>query len=99
MACATPVPDSEITAGEFEALLATVMLPDKLPAAAGEKITSNVAFCPGERIKPEETPDVANRVPARVTLEIVTLEFPAFESVTGSVLDAPEFSFPKFKLV
>jgi len=85
--------------GEFVALLATVTLPDKLPAATGENVTSNVALCPGARINPAETPLVVSFAPAGVTLEIVTLELPALESVTGRVLDAPEFTFPKFKLL
>jgi hypothetical protein len=41
--CCVPTPDNEIAAGEFVALLATVTLPDKLPAATGENVASNFA--------------------------------------------------------
>jgi hypothetical protein len=51
-----PAPESEIASGEFVALLITVTLPGKLPAARGENVASNVADCPGARIKPAETP-------------------------------------------
>ena len=51
-----PSPEREIVAGEFVALLATVTLPGKLPAVRGENVASNVADCPGARIKPAETP-------------------------------------------
>lgn len=51
-----PPPAREIVAGEFVALLATVTAPDKLPAARGENVASNVADCPGARINPAETP-------------------------------------------
>lgn len=51
-----PAPEREIVDGEFEALLATVTLPVKLPAAAGVNVSSNVADCPGARIIPAETP-------------------------------------------
>lgn len=53
---AVPAPDSEIVAGEFVALLVTVTVPGKLPEARGENVASSVADCPGDRIKPAETP-------------------------------------------
>jgi hypothetical protein len=40
---AAPVPESEIVAGEFEALLATVTLPVMLPVAAGAKVMLRLA--------------------------------------------------------
>jgi len=43
-------------AGELVALLVTVTVPGKTPATRGAKDTSNVADCPGARIKPPETP-------------------------------------------
>jgi hypothetical protein len=51
-----PLPEREIVAGEFVALLVTVILPVKLPMATGLNVASNVADCPGVRIKPAETP-------------------------------------------
>jgi hypothetical protein len=95
----TPVPERVIVAGEFVALLATVTLPVRLPAAAGENVTSSVALCPGARIRPVETPLAVKPGPARVILEIVTFEVPAFESVTPIVLLPPADTVPKLRLV
>jgi hypothetical protein len=53
---ATPFPDKVIIVGEFVALLAAMMLPVTLPAAAGAKVTFNVVVCPGCRVVPEDTP-------------------------------------------
>jgi hypothetical protein len=53
---AAPSPESEIVVGEFVALLVTETVPGKLPEAAGENVASSVADCPGDRIKPAETP-------------------------------------------
>jgi hypothetical protein len=53
---AVPSPASEMVAGEFVALLATATVPGKLPEATGENVASSVADCPGDRIKPTETP-------------------------------------------
>jgi len=39
----TPVPDTETTAGEFVALLATVTVPVTAPAVDGSKVTASVA--------------------------------------------------------
>lgn len=51
-----PSPDSAIVSGEFVALLATLMLPETMPAATGANRASSVADWPGVRIKPAETP-------------------------------------------
>ena len=51
-----PFPEREIVAGELVALLVTVTVPGKTPATSGAKDMSNVADCPGARIKPPETP-------------------------------------------
>jgi hypothetical protein len=95
----TPVPVRVIVAGEFVALLAIVTLPARAPAAAGEYVTSNVAVCPGVRIRPAETPLAVKPAPVRLTLEMVRLELPVLESVTSRVLLAPVDTFPKVRLV
>lgn len=84
--------------GELVALLATVTLPGKLPAAAGENVASRVADCPGVKVKPAETPLAVYRVPETVTFDTVTLEFPAFVKVTLNTLLFPITTFPKLKL-
>ena len=52
----TPVPESEMVSGEFEALLATATLPVTLPAAEGLNVAVKVAVCPGLKMSPVETP-------------------------------------------
>jgi hypothetical protein len=68
--------------GELVALLATETLPVTLPAAAGANVAVKAAVCPGAKMSPEETPLALKPEPDTVTFEIVTLEFPAFVSVT-----------------
>jgi hypothetical protein len=92
-----PEPESEITEGELVALLTTVTVPVRAPVVAGEKVTLRVAFCPGLRIKPAETPLVANLAFEVLTLEIATLEFPAFVKETLKALVAPMETFPKLR--
>src|SRR5690349_7842417 len=48
---------------------------------------------------PAPKPLALNPAPAVVTVEIVTLEFPLFVSVTLEELLAPRFTFPKLRLV
>jgi hypothetical protein len=67
--------------GEFDALLATEILPVTAPVADGVKVAVKVVVCPGVTITPE-APDALKPAPETVTLEIVTFEFPAFVSVT-----------------
>jgi hypothetical protein len=83
--------------GELAALLATEILPVMLPAAAGAKVAVRVAVCAGARISPEETPAALKPAPETVTFETVTLEFPAFVSVTVFVLLLDTFTLPKLK--
>jgi hypothetical protein len=97
-AVCVPAPESEIVIGEFAALLSTVKLPDKLPTATGENVASNVADCPGVRIRPDETPLSAKCPPETLTFETVTLEFPALVTVTLRSPLLPTATFPKLKL-
>lgn len=55
-AWAALLPESEIVLGEFAALLTTVTLPLKFPAASGANVESRFADCPGDKIKPADTP-------------------------------------------
>lgn len=96
---ATPVPESAMTAGEFEALLVTVMPPVTLPAVAGANVALKVAVCPGERMMPESPPPALKPAPATLTLEIVTLEFPAFVSSRLCELLLDTFTSPKARLL
>ena len=82
LGAATPVPDRENEAGEFVALLAMLTLPVTAPAVAGENVTFSTTFWPADRVVPPLTPVTLNPVPVTLTLEIVTLAFPLFVSVT-----------------
>lgn len=92
---AAPVPESEIIAGEFEALLATLALPVTLPLAAGAKVTFNVAACPTPMICPVAIPLALKPDPEMLTLATVTLEPPELVSVTGRVLPLPTLTLLK----
>jgi len=93
------IPEIAIVAGEFVALLAIVTPPIRFPEAVGENVTSSVALCPGMRTRPAETPPVDKVGLVRLTLEMVTLELPVFESATPRVLLAPAVTFPKLRVV
>jgi hypothetical protein len=94
----TPVPESEIVAGESVALLATVTVPDKVVEAWGEKVKSRVATWPGVRVSPGETPLAEYDELETPTLDMVTLEFPVLVKVTLSAFWAPTETFPKLKV-
>jgi len=83
--------------GEFVALLATEILPVTLPDPEGAKVAAKVAVCPGVRISPEDMPEALKPAPETVTVEIVTLEFPAFVRVMAWVQLLDTFTLPKFK--
>jgi len=53
----------------------------------------------GVRIKPEVTPLPLNPAPVKITLEMVTFEFPLFFRVVVSELLLPKFTLPNGKLV
>ena len=95
----TPEPDRVIVTGEFLALLLAVMLAVIDPAVSGENVTFIVAFCPGARISPVDTPLVVNWLEEVLTLETITLEFPAFVRVTLKLPLPPMLTLPKFRLV
>jgi hypothetical protein len=95
----TPVPLTEIVAGELVALLATEMPPVTLPVDVGAKVTFKAADCPGDRTAPDDRLLALKPAPVALTLEMVTLELPEFVSVTPSALLALVSMFPKLKLV
>jgi hypothetical protein len=86
-----------MASGELEALLATEALPVMLPAAEGLKVAVKVAVCPGFKMSPVGTPLALKPAPLTVTLEIVTLEFPALVNVTFWLLLLDTLTLPKFK--
>ena len=98
-ACCTPVPDSVIVAGELVALLLTCTDPGMRPVPDGAKVTVRVADFPACTIWPDWSPLAVYPAPDTVTLEIVTLEFPALVKTTGRLLLLPMLTLEKFRLV
>jgi hypothetical protein len=96
---ATPVPESEIVAGEFAALLVTVTVPVAVPGVAGSKATVSVVDWFGASMIPVLTPLELKPAPLAFTPEIVSFVFPVFVRVMASELVVPSFTFPKLKLV
>jgi hypothetical protein len=94
----TPVPESEIVAGESVALLATVTVAVKVPEALGENVKSRVAPWPGARVSPAETPLAEYDEPETPTLEMVIPEFPVLVNVTFSDFSLLMETSPKLKL-
>ena len=93
----TPEPDREITASGLEASLMMLTLPVTLPLAAGAKVTSNVAVCPGVWMSPAEAPLTLKPGPEMLIFEKVTSELPDAASVTARVVLLPTATFPNFK--
>ena len=90
-----PVPLSEIVAGELVALLTTVTLPARLPAEAGVNVTLKEVDWPAARFSGSVIPLVLYPVPAALTCEMETLEFPVLEIVTLCVALVPVVRLPK----
>jgi len=76
---AAPVPVSDTLWGLPDALSATPTEPDRVPAAAGVKVTLMVQLAPGARELPQVF--VSAKSPVVVIPEIVSGAFPVFESV------------------
>ena len=90
-----PVPVREIVAGEFVALLTTVMLPARLPVEVGANVTLKEADWPAARLSGSVIPLVLKPVPVALTCEMETLEFPVLEIVTLFVALVPVVRLPK----
>ena len=62
----TPVPESEIIAGEPLALLVRVTLPVTFPVPVGANFTENELFCPGVKVSGVERPLRLNPAPEAI---------------------------------
>jgi hypothetical protein len=78
--CATAVPVKAIVRLGFEASDVTEMLPLKLPADCGEKVTVNGVLCPGVKVTGVVIPEMLKPVPLAVAREIVVFTPPVFFS-------------------
>jgi len=92
-----PVPVTVITAGEFVALLAILMLPEIAPEVVGANCTDAAAVCPGFKTVAFEIPVTLMPAPETETPDKVTLEFPVLVNVTLCEAGIPTATFPKFK--
>ena len=78
----TPVPESETTAGELVAVLATETLPEALPATVGAKVTVKLVVWPAVRVRGSESPLMLKPAPVTVACETVTVPVPLLVRVT-----------------
>jgi len=95
----TPVPLSEIVAGELVALLTTLRLPVAFPALAGAKLAVSVRLWPVARVVAPEKPLTVNPAPLRATCETRTLPVPVFVSTIVCEAELPTGVLPKLKLL
>ena len=95
---AAPVPVSGTLWGLPDALSATPTEPDRVPAAAGVKVTLMVQLAPGARELPQVL--VSAKSPVIVIPEIASGAFPVFDSVAlWAALVVPGAWLPKARLV
>jgi len=76
----TPLPVSEIVAGELVALLTRLRLPVALPTVAGAKLTVSEKLWPAARVTAPVKPLTLNPAPVMATCERLTLAVPVFVS-------------------
>lgn len=93
-----PVPPTESTAGELEALLTNEIEPEAVPAACGVNVTVNGTLLPAAIVVGSEMPLRANSGLLRLTEDTVTLP-PVALSVTERLVLVPTATFPKLRLV
>ncbi len=95
----TPVPESEIVAGELLALLTTDTLPNTFPAAVGPNPTLSETLCPTARLSGDDKPLTLKPAPVTFTCERLTVPLPEFIRATVCApLALPTITFPKLKL-
>jgi hypothetical protein len=75
---ATPVPESEIDAGDPGALLTSETDPETPPAPVGPNATVKVALAPAAIVAGTLSPVMLNPAPDTAACEIVNAAFPAF---------------------
>ena len=97
-AAATDEPVNPIEIFGFDAFEVTAMLPVKLPADPGVKITLNDTDCPGPSVTGGVIPDVLNPVPVVVTAEMLALVPPVFFRVSVCIEFWPTVMFVNVKL-
>ena len=92
-----PVPDTDCTAGEFEALLANEIVPDAKPVALGLKVTVKLALPPAVSVKGNDSPLKENSELLIEAEETVTLALVALR-VPDRLALPPTITLPKLRL-
>lgn len=95
----TPVPLSEMVAGELVAVLTTLMLPDTAPVAAGAKLAVSGKLWPAASVTPPEKPVTLNPAPVAATCAMLTLPVPVLVKVMAFEAELPNNVLPKLKLL
>jgi hypothetical protein len=90
-----PVPDKAIVAGEPDALLVIVMLPEALPAVVGANFAEKLVFAPALIVAGAEIPLKLNAAPEALIAEIVKAALPGLDSVMVCDALPPTRTFPK----
>jgi len=98
-AATTPVPETGIEIGEFVALLAMMIIPEKGAALVGVNTTPSGKVCPGATTDPASDDETLKPGAAILAEVIVTGAVPLFVRFTTAELLAPTATLPKFKLV
>jgi len=80
-------------------VLATVMLPEVLPAAVGAKLAASERLWPAARVTEPEKPLTLNPAPEEVTDETVTEPVPVLVKTTACDDAVPTSWLPKARLV
>ena len=95
-----PVPVSvTIVVGFCGSLLVTEMLPDALPAIAGENETFKITLPPGVSVLGVDMPETPKELPLTEINEISKFVPPGLVNVNVPVVVVPIVALPKFKLV
>ena len=80
-------------------LFVTVKLPVAVPLVIGANFAVSATLCEGASVTGVDAPLTEIPAPLAVICDMVTLEFPVFESCTACVAELPAFTFPKLRVV
>ena len=93
-----PLPVKDTPTDGSDALEASESVALDVPAIVGEKITERFTLAPGAKSYGKFNPLTAYPVPLTVAPEMVSVDAPVFETVTGFVWLLPTGTLPRFML-
>jgi hypothetical protein len=97
--CPANVPDPESAIGGTDAVEERVTDPLMVPVACGENETVNDADWPAASVNGTFRPLAVNPVPLTVTVEMLALEPPEFNTTAFCVCEVPTCTLPKLRLL